>query len=190
MADPELVRVMDYILNRCDEGAIEAVAAAVVRRRRDLALFGGMGRIPDPAAAARAVLSQVNIGASLEGVRETVRSMAAGIIRREAPAMPEEEVAALTRAWVPGPEEAGPALPPELLASMVDQFVTFSQGRMGREEDQDLRAELGAWPERYWKAFPPVVRLIVTDYLKNDVSEGEFRSRLETALAMRQGERR
>ena len=100
--------------------------------------------------------------------------------------MPEEEVAALTRAWVPGPEEAGPALPPELLASMVDQFVAFSQGRMGREEDQGLRAELGSWPERYWKAFPPVVRLIITGYLKNDSTEAQFRSQLETALAMQQ----
>ncbi|MDR1127836.1 MAG: hypothetical protein LBL20_00870 [Treponema sp.] len=48
MADSELVRVLDYILNRCDEGAIEAVSAAVLRRKRDLAMFGGMGKLPDP----------------------------------------------------------------------------------------------------------------------------------------------
>jgi hypothetical protein len=43
---------------------------------------------------------------------------------------------------------------------------------------------MGSWPERYWKAFPPVVRLIITDYLKGETGEKEFRSKLETAVSM------
>jgi hypothetical protein len=55
---------------------------------------------------------------------------------------------------------------------------------MDAAEEQGLRKELGAWPERYWKAFPQVIRLLITDYLKNEISEREFRSRLDTALTM------
>jgi hypothetical protein len=187
MANPELVRVLDYILNRCDEAAIEAVAAAVVRRRRDLAMFGGAQNLPDPQRMARELSGQINIGASIEGLRESVRSMAARIIKQEAPELNETQINKLLGTWIPGPQGDGDSaekLPRELLVSMVDQFVTFSQGRMSKVEDAGLREEMGTWPERYWKAFPPVVRHVVTDYLKGETGEKEFRSKLETALSL------
>jgi hypothetical protein len=177
---------MDYILNRCDEGAIEAVAAAVVRRRRDLALFGGMGRIPDPKRAAKEVLGQINIGTGLDGVRDTVRSLAEGIIRREAPDLEDENIDALLQAWIPGPEdEPGRDIPADILAEMIEQFVSFSRGRMEKAGELNLRRELGNWPERYWKTFPPAVRVVVGEYLKGETSEAEYQSRLQAALAMR-----
>ena len=195
MADPELVRVLDYILNRCDEKAIDAVAAAVVRRRRDLALFGGRGKLPDPKKMARDLAAQINSGASLEGLKETVRSMAVKIIRREAPELGDQEIAELTRAWIPGGnagEEQEDGIPPEktppdLLAAMASQFISFSLGRMGETEDRELRAALGAWPDRYWGRFPPVIRLLITGFLKGEMTEGEFNARLKTALALNEG---
>jgi hypothetical protein len=190
MADPELVQVLDYILNRCDEKAIDAVAAAVVRRRRDLALFGGTGKLPDPQKMARDLAGQINTGASIEGLTDTVRSMAERIIRREAPELGDQEIAELTRAWIPGEktgEEPGERLPRDLLAAMTAQFVSFSLGRMGEGEDRELRSSLGAWPDRYWKAFPPVIRRIIKDFLRGEMTEGEFNTQLKTALALDAG---
>jgi hypothetical protein len=185
MANPELVKTLDYILNRCDEAAIEAVAAAVVRRRRDLTMFGGAQNLPDPRRMARELSGQINIGASIEGLRESIRAMAVRIIKQEAPELTEDQIDELTRAWIPAPPapDTENRLPRDMLLSMIDQFTAFSQGRMGKAEDAGLREELGAWPERYWKAFPPVVRLIITDYLKGETGEKEFRSKLETALS-------
>jgi hypothetical protein len=183
MANPELVKVLDYILNRCDEAAIEAVAAAVVRRRRDLALFGGAQSLPDPQRMARELSSQVNIGASIDGLRDSIRDMAVRIIKQEAPELTDAQIDELTRAWIPEPGGgSAETLPRKLLLSMVDQFTAFSQGRMSKAEDAELRNEMGSWPERYWKAFPPVIRLVVTDYLKGETGEKEFRSKLETVL--------
>jgi hypothetical protein len=176
---------MDYILNRCDERAIDAVAAAVVRRRRDLAAFGGMGKLPDPKKMARDLSAQINTGASIEGITETVRSMAEKIIRREAPELGDEEIAGLTRAWIPGGkagEEPGSGLPGDLLAAMVEQFVSFSLGRMGEGEDRELRASLGAWPDRYWKAFPQGIRRIIKAFLQDGLTREEFDSRIRAAL--------
>jgi hypothetical protein len=187
MANPELVKVLDYILNRCDEAAIEAVAAAVVRRRRDLTVFGGVQNLPDSRQMARELSGQINTGASIEGLRESVRSMAVRIIKQEAPELTDAQIDELTRAWIPGPEagggNSGNQAPRDLLFSMIDQFVAFSRGQMSNAEDAGLREEVGPWPERYWKAFPPVVRLIITDYLKGETGETEFRSKLETALS-------
>jgi hypothetical protein len=182
MADPELVKVMDYILNRCDEAAIEVIAAAVVRRRRDLSLFGSR-TMPDPQRMARELSSQINAGASVEGLKETIRSMAVRIIRQEAPELTEEQINELTAAWIPG-EDTGKALPRELLGAMVEQFVSFSQGRMSPGEDKTLRDEMGSWPERYWKFFPQGIQMIISDFLKGGMDEGEFNSKMGTALAM------
>jgi hypothetical protein len=183
MADPELVRILDYILNRCDEKSIEAVAAAVIRRRRDLALFGNQRNIPDPQKLARELSSSINIGAGIQDIKDSVRSMARRIIGKEAPELSDEQIAELLGAWIPG-EKNKEELPGELIAAMVEQFISFSLGRMGEKEDRELRAEMGPWPDRYWKNFPPVIRLIITDFLKGEMTEGEFSSKIGTALAM------
>jgi hypothetical protein len=185
MADPELVRVMDYILNRCDEGAIDAVSAAVVRRRRELAMFGGAANLPDPRKMAREISGQVNAGANIDGLRETVRNMAVRIIRKEAPELTDEQIAELTAAWIPGGGESADEknIPPDMLLEMVDQFVNYSTGRMNEDEDKRLRSGLGAWPERYWKAFPQVIKLIIKDLLDGEITEGEYRSKLAAALS-------
>jgi hypothetical protein len=174
---------MDYILNRCDEKAIDAVAAAVVRRRRDLAMFGGAANLPDPKRMARELSGQINTGASIEGMREAVRDMAVKIIRQEAPELSEEQIAGLTAAWIPDRSSRSEGnLPPDMLLEMVDQFVSFSTGSMSNAEDNKLRQEMGTWPERYWKAFPEVVKLIVKDYLDGEINEKAYRSKIAAVL--------
>ncbi|MDR1418821.1 MAG: hypothetical protein LBI86_00405 [Treponema sp.] len=189
--DRELVKTLDYILNRCDEGAIDAVAEAVVRRRRQLALFGASLAVPDPKRMAREISGQINIGASIEGLRETVRSMAVRILRQEAPELADEQIDELVAGWIPGVRagdgvttDTGLSLPPAALSSMIDQFVSFSRGTMNKTEEKELRGELGAWPKRYWESFPPVVRLLITDYIRNEINEKEFRSKIDAAIAM------
>jgi hypothetical protein len=215
MPNPELLQTLDYILNRCDEEAVEAVAAAVIRRRRELTMFGGAMNLPDPHRMAREFSSRLDISGAVKGLKASIRDMALRIIRQEAPELSEEQVRELAGAWIPegngaapgpadqtgreaqadradqtdpgdrgGPPGRAAALPEDLLRSMIDQFVAFSRGAMAPGEDQGLRAELGPWPERYWKAFPPVIRLFITDYLKGEIGEKDFRGKIETALSM------
>jgi hypothetical protein len=195
MANPELIRVMDYILNRCDEKDIEAVAAAVVRRRRDLTMFGGAQKLPDPRKMAQDLSAQINIGANIDGLKDTIRNMAVRIIRQEAPELTDSQVDELTRAWVPAKKNAGAEnsggeaggnkqLPPDVLESMIDQFTAYSQGRMPAGEDANLRTEIGSWPERYWNAFPPVIRSLISDFLKGELPEEEFNAKIKTACAL------
>ncbi|MCL2206131.1 MAG: hypothetical protein FWB82_06390, partial [Treponema sp.] len=67
---------------------------------------------------------------------------------------------------------------------MVDQFVSFSLGRMEDDEDKALRKEMGPWPDKYWKAFPQVIRLLIADFLKGEMAESDFNTRLGLALQM------
>jgi hypothetical protein len=182
MANPELVRVMDYILNRCDKKSIEAVAAAVVRRRRELEMFGDS--MPDPQKMAQELSGQINTGASIEGMRETVRNMAVRIIRQEAPELTDEQIAELTAAWIPN-RAANPSenIPPGMLLEMIDQFISFSTGQMSKADDKKLRNEMGVWTERYWKAFPEVIKIIIKDYLNGEITEKVYRSKISAALS-------
>jgi len=201
MANQELVRTLDYILNRCNEQEIEAVAAAVVRRRRDIAMFGSMPIAPDPRRLAATLSSQLDIEGNIEGLKNSVRDYAIRIIRQEAPELTDEQIEGLTRAWIPGAASAGSkkkaagagqsipgdsrgGIPQELLSSMIDQFVSFSLGRMEEEEDKALRREMGPWPDKYWKAFPQVIRLLITDFLKGEMDETDFNTRMGLALQM------
>jgi hypothetical protein len=184
MADPALVRTLDYILNHCDEKSIDAVAEAVVRRRRELALTGG-GSLPDPRRMAKELSAQIGTGTGIAGLRETVRDMAVRIIKQQAPELTESQIAELTAAWIPGGESAADKLPADLLFAMASQFVRFSLGRMTEAEDKRLRSEMDAWPERYWQAFPEVVKLIIKDLVDGKTTEEEFDSKLRTALAQR-----
>jgi hypothetical protein len=191
MVPIELPQALDYILNRCTERDIEVIAAAVVRRRRELAMFGGMPHIPDPGRLAKELSSQLNIEGSIEGLKKSVRDYAVRIIRQEAPELTDEQIEELTGSWIPGPSggskpgsRSRETLPRDLLASMIDQFVSFSLGRMEEEEDQALRKEMGPWPDKYWKSFPQVIRLLLTDFLKGEMDEGDFNARIGLALSI------
>ena len=188
MADPELVQVLDYILNRSDEASIEVLTAALVRRKRDISMFGGLTNMPDPKRLAKELSEKINtgIGAGVDSLKKSVREMAARIIRQEAPELTDRQINELLGSWIPDTENteqgSSSALPRDILVSMIDQFVSFSKGNMKDSEDNHLRAEMGAWPERYWKAFPPLVRSIITEFLKGKISEKEFNLKIGRAL--------
>jgi hypothetical protein len=195
MANQELVRTLDYILNRCNERDIEAVSAAIIRRRRDIALFGSMPVAPDPGSLAKEITAQLNIEGNIESLQNSIRDYAIRIIKQQAPELKDEQIEELTRSWIPqkafgansGEKRKGgldESIPRDILASMVDQFVSFSLGRMEEEEDNALRREMGPWPDKYWNAFPNVIRLLIKDYLKGEVDEAGFNTRMGLALDM------
>ena len=190
MADKELVRTLDYILNRCDEPVLDTIAAAIIRRRRNVAMFGSIPAIPDPRRLAEEITSQLNIEGSIESIKNSVKDYAVRIIKQQAPEITDRQIEELMRLWIPGeqsPEQSSSAqsIPRDLLISMIDQFVSFSLGRMEEKEDLALRRDIGPWPEKYWKAFPQVIRSLVTDFLKGEMDEADFNTRIGLALQMR-----
>ena len=185
MADPGLVQALDFILNHSDDGSLDALAAAVVRRRKDLTAFSSVTGVPDPKRMARDITDKINasVGGGIEDLKDIVRDMAIRIIKQQAPELSNKQIKELCKEWIPGKnEKIGKSAKPDVMLFMVEQFVAFSAGTMSKVEDKNLRQELGAWPERYWKGFPPVIRQLITDYLKDRITEEEFNSRIRTAL--------
>ena len=189
MADPELLQALDYILNKSDAATIEAITEAVIRRKRDLTVFNSIGNIPDPQKMTKQITKQITegVGGTLEGMKKSVQDMIKNILKEHAPELNEKQREELCNAWLPeriGKKNSGKGLPSDVLLSMIEQFIAFSHGEMKESVDKSLRDEMGAWPERYWKSFPPVVQQIITDYLKDKISEKDFKSRVCIALGL------
>jgi len=185
MADERLLQALDYILNYSDESSIEVLAEAVVRRRRNISVFGAIGGMPDPQKMAKELTDKIDagIGGGIEGMRKSIQEMIIRIVREHAPELTDSQVDELCQAWLPDPGgQKKEALPHDVLLSMIEQFVSFSRGSMQKSVDEGMRKEMGAWPERYWKAFPPVVRQLITDLLKDKISEKDFKTKIVIAL--------
>ena len=186
MAQEELAKALDYILNRSTARDIDVLSAAVVRRKRDIAMFGNMPMVPDAAAMAKEITSQFNLEGNIESMKNSVRDYAIRMVKQLAPELTDAQINELTGSWIgDGGTKADvgkSGIPRDVLISMIDSFVSFSLGRMSEEDDQALRREMGPWPDKYWKSFPDVIRLLLTDYIKGEITENDFHSRLSLAL--------
>jgi hypothetical protein len=183
MPDPGLLQALDYILNESDESSIEVLAEAVVRRRRNISVFGAMGEMPNPDKLAKDISTRINlgIGSGIENMKESIREMMIKIMKEHAPELTESQIDELCETWLPT-QKSEKSMPPDILISMIEQFISFSQGTMNKSVDDDLRSQMGAWPERYWKSFPPVIRQLISDYLKDKITESDFKSKIAIAL--------
>lgn len=96
------MNVLDYVLNRCSLREIDALEAAVERRRKDLASSTGIISL-DPARAARQMSGSVqnSINQSMDSIRNTFREFAANMIRKEAPELTQEQMEELIDSWIP-----------------------------------------------------------------------------------------
>ena len=187
MTDPELFQILDYILNRSDAVSLDVLSEAVTRRRRDLSLFNALSAATDPQKMVKEISRKINegLGAGIDGMRKSIQEMIITVLREHAPELSENQIDELCRAWLPDAVNAKKSLlPSDVLLSMIEQFISFSHGEMNESVDKNLRETMGNWPQRYWKAFPPLVRQIITDYLKDKITEREYKSKIVIALGL------
>lgn len=203
--------VLDYVLNRCTIREIDALEAAVERRRRDLTSQSGIISL-DPERAARDMTGAVNksINASMDGIRETFRNFAEDIIRKEAPELTDEQMRELVDSWIPqnmslgaggvtsstqNPSAANASnyrglsqkglvngVPRDAMFEMVSQFVDYSVGAMPVSVEATLRDEIGDWATLYWKKFPRPLQELIQQFLSGAMSGEEFGYRLQSML--------
>ena len=84
--DAELMQTLDYILNRAQLREVDALEAAVARRRKALTRQTGIISL-DPEKAAKEMTDAVqgSLKRSMEGVKNTFRNFAFDLLDKEAP---------------------------------------------------------------------------------------------------------
>jgi hypothetical protein len=169
MADREKIyEILDYILNRASFGELEVIQEALKRRRGGRAL-GGL----NPVGLAQRLAGEIQgqLDASFD-IQQVSRKIVADLIRQQEPDIPEGDLEVLLDTWLPsGAREKEEAPAPDVLVTMISQYVSGKQGRLPAAERQELPA---GWEEKYWHSFPRAVRMLISRLLAGECDEVTF----------------
>ncbi|SRR6056297_58000 len=197
-----LYKIVDTILNHATEDDLEVIEAALQRRygEEEENNAGAFQFSPRKAADESAHTIADQISYSKSTIRNMIKNFAVDIIRKEAPELSDEQIRELLEAWIPDPEgnsskseSAGSSqgksdgssrggqqenrkstVPPDMMITMIEQFIEYSEGRLSVRRQAQLRQEMGEWQETYWKWFPPDIREAVSLYLKGTIDKETF----------------
>jgi hypothetical protein len=206
-----LYDMVDFILNHASENELEVLRAALKRRVEGEESGGTAGVNPSSLARQIAASIRKQVGGSIEQIREMVRGFVEEIIRKDAPELPEAQVRTLLDSLMPGgpasaPMEMEPAasesaavpaaapgqrrsgLPPAALATMITQFIAYSTQSMSISEQMRLNDEIPGWHKKYWEAFSPRERQLISLFLKGEMDEAIFWQRIRTDIGLGAGE--
>jgi len=178
----ELYEILDFILNKADSSELGAIRKALERRLRGPDGLGHLG-IDARAMAeetARGVAQHVTW--SSDYIRSMVRDFAADIIQKNAPELKDADIETLLEAWLDSNKTPERELPPDLLKTMVKQFIAYATGVMSASEQVTLNEEMPDWTEKYWKNFPENVRRLVSLFLTGKLEEERFLEYLDSLL--------
>ncbi|MCB1172058.1 MAG: hypothetical protein KDK39_00760 [Leptospiraceae bacterium] len=150
--DQYVQKILDFILNQAREEDLDLIDAALKRR----------GRAIDAAAIDfRSMAEQITSRFDFEmpDFHGMSRDMVKNIILENVEQISARDLEILLDHYVPRTREqpvasaADKGLEPALLQKMLQQFISFSLGRMPGSEDSALRQQMPDWPERYWNSF-------------------------------------
>ena len=145
---------------------------------------------------AKNIENEINasIKMSMEGVCKTIRDFAYNIIDREAPELDEECRQKLLDEWIPHLNGSSKTLvqngcvngiPSSMMFEMAFQFARYGRGAMPEEEVKMLEKALGtSWTKRYWECFPHQIKILIRDFIKEELSPENFAEKLKTLLEL------
>ena len=180
-----LVQVIDYILNRATEKDMVAIKAALERRENARLTPSGKSLSGMVSGMTESIRQQMK--APLGQIRASVTDMVIRMIKEKVPDISEQQLEAMLAELMPESsrqKKAPRALPPEVLHTMIRQFVRYSIGSMLPSEEEKLRQEMGDWPKKYWESFPDPIRQSLSLFLKAEIDEEEFWQRALSQLGM------
>ena len=190
------MEVLDFILNRCSAKEMDAIDAAVKRRKHDL----GSGVI-NPETFAKNLSKTVSnsINTSIAGLQESLKDFAWDLVQKENPNLTEDELNHIVNAMIPdilaSKKQSSAAevlrsgkslvvdgkvngVPVDAMLDMVLQFISFSNGTLPPEQERALCNALGDWSRSYWQSFPESLQSLIRSYLKQEISGEVFQQAL------------
>jgi len=141
--------------------------------------------VPDPADMAKKLSSQIQnqMGLTNKNIKSMARELVIKLAREHKPDIKPDELRALVEQMVPsgsGQGKGGAApVPREMMKTMIVQFILYSQGKM---ESSELETMPEGWVQKYWDAFTPNIRKLISVYIKGGIDKRSFWKRIREAL--------
>ena len=106
------------------------------------------------------------------------RQIVSDLIRQKEPNISDDELEVLLKNFLPGtagsePEQAAEQekIPPDLLITMVSQYVSARRGTLSPKEQGELPEN---WQTRSWESFPEHIRARIRAHLSGQLNEVDF----------------
>lgn len=175
-ADDKKRRILeDYIKNATPEERKELNRLLNSRERGGPGSVKAQGLNMDVNKLARDMSRQINeqMGMTELNIKKMARDLVVQMALQYKPDISTKELTAIVNHMVPEKKESdlSKKIPPQLLKTMIVQFVTYSTGTM-TEKDQSGLPEV--WAKKYWSAFSPDIKNLITMYLKNGIDNRNF----------------
>lgn len=191
--NPELNKVLDFILNRARDGELDAIRMALERRIGPQPGVQGAGQLDFHEMARRTMEGYSDRFGADADIHGMTRRLVANMILEREPGIDEVTLEKLLDQYVPSPGQsearmkASPppeasAIPKDVIASMLDQFLRYSIGKMPDSEARELKQSMPDWAERYWTYFPENVRPLVLEVIRRNKSLNQFWKEIERLL--------
>lgn len=159
---------------------------------------GAMGVNPERIARRTAAGIREQLGVSVEQIRSMVTRFAVETIKKNAPELSEEQIDHLLSSWIPGSDRGAESpgtieahdrsrkkspttgraktkgsgrgrLSPDVILTMVTQFLAYSNESMSITEQVKLNQEIPDWQRRYWEQFSPRIRQLLSLHLRGEI---------------------
>lgn len=185
--NPQLQAAVNFIKSHANKQELEILRAAL-DRRLGVSMPEGIDSI-DFGDIARKMAADMAGRFSVPGadtINQMTRRIVMGMIKEKEPGISDEHLEVLLERWVPTPGKTSEGkeneLPLEALMSMVDQFISYSVGRMPLAEQEALSKHMPEWPKRYWDTFSPETRQLIAEFLHGKCDSKTFWSSFQQYL--------
>jgi len=152
----------------------------LLAQKKNSSSVGGMNINGMARGMARDIQKQM--GLTRENIRRTARDLVVRLAKQHKPDITDRELALLLEEMIPGsvgPTNAVKKVPPDVLKTMILQYVMFKTGRMSREELRDLPPD---WQKKYWQIFPDDIKNHINQFITYSIEPHEFWARIRAAM--------
>ncbi|RPJ09540.1 MAG: hypothetical protein EHM28_01250 [Spirochaetaceae bacterium] len=165
----EISEILASFMNNASPAEVKELQALLKKRRGP----GGVGKLNLTGMAKQVAASiKEQMGLSEKFVKETATSTVTRLIKAYAPDISDKDLEALLGEMIPSlKRKKAPKIPPDMLKTMIAQFIDYSLGRMSDADKAEMPAQ---WSAKYWNAFPPIIRNLITKLLHNEIDEELF----------------
>ena len=165
----------DYIKSATPEERKELNRLLKTREKGNSGDFKKQGLDLDVNSLAKNMSRQINeqLGMADINIKKMARDLVVQMALQYKPDITQKELSAIVKQMVPEKKDnnISKKIPPDLMKSMIVQFVAYSTGTMSEKELTQLP---GGWAKKYWNAFSQDIRDLITMYLKNGIDNRNF----------------
>ncbi len=178
----------DYMKSATPEERKELNRLLKSRDKKPAADFKTQGLNMDVNQLARNMSKQINeqLGMADINIKKMARDLVVQMALQHKPDITPKELNAIVNQMVPEKRDSDilKKIPPDLLKSMIMQFIAYSTNSMSVKDQAQLPE---GWAKKYWGIFSQDIRDLITMYLKNGIDNGNFRLAIDKLIKKSHG---